>query len=989
MNKPVYRKEPRQDYTQRIRHNRRMLLLEVLVTLLIGAAVVFVGITNLADQAGQYAADVKNDYDRLMTEYIRVFDTAFQQLSEKLAEDPTVDELDAWLKSQDAAWAQAMGPDIYDGICVTWKSGFARSWAYGDYTNYDPSTRRWYQVARAAGGETVTMAPYVTYLDSQFLNDDSYILLSVVKQHSEGVCVDYDVKIGEIKALLQERDSLYPGTQLTLYDKDGYILSSSDSDAFARNLYTIDDVITRDLSDVLLRARENPDRLTLTTLRGAPEFFYLSMDANGNAVCMGIPFWAVARHDFLFITAVLLLLIALEILLYRKNRLSLLEFKRRDERLTCVTSAFFLERLYVDLDAMSFYGNKKGEQLCPSGSYQELFDLLKARVTGENAQKIYDSFVSPDALRSAADEMYQMQSVRFTMLWPDKDGQQRETVMEVSRLFSEIDGRPTAGILCRDVSEDATILKNALRQAENASQAKGDFMSRMSHEIRTPLNAIIGYLDIAQGERQDAEKVDHCIEQCSMASRHLLSIINDVLDISSIESGRMKIGSEDFDLTQLVQSLTTIFYTQARKKNVNFGVNVDSLTEEWVRGDSLRLNQILLNLLSNAVKFTPEGGEVKLLIEQAGVHEDKVHLRFTVSDTGIGMSKEYMSRLFQPFEQESAATARSFGGTGLGLSICNNLVKLMGGAIEVQSEQGKGTTFVVTMAFGRVDHRERTHLTTESFANLRALVVDDEESSCEYIRRLLERCGVKCDTLTSAKKAIRRVRARAQSEYPYDLCIVDWNMEEMDGLEAARQIRQICGDKLPIIIATAYDYSAIIDAARQAGVNKIISKPLFQSTLFDVLVNTYGKYEPTQTAKPRRASFHGMRVLLAEDNEMNMEIAMDILSKAGLKITPASNGKEALDTFTASDPGTYEAILMDIQMPVMDGYQATRAIRKSDHPQAQTIPIIAMTANAFTADVTAALAAGMNDHIAKPISYERLFDALSRLTQENGGAQQK
>ncbi|MDD3336205.1 MAG: response regulator [Eubacteriales bacterium] len=535
------------------------------------------------------------------------------------------------------------------------------------------------------------------------------------------------------------------------------------------------------------------------------------------------------------------------------------------------------------------------------------------------------------------------------------------------------------------------LLKEALNQAESGSRAKGDFMSRMSHEIRTPLNAIVGYLDIAQSEQNDKDKVAHCLEQSKVASRHLLSVINDVLDISSIESGRMKIAHDDFDLTQMINSLTTIFYAQAKKKSVRFEVSINELTEEWVNGDSLRVNQILLNLLSNAVKFTPENGEIRLDIHQLGLYQGKVHLQFQVSDTGIGMSKDYLSHVFQPFEQESAGIARTYGGSGLGLSICFNLVKMMDGTINVESEQGMGSMFTVMLAFDRTSQKSNVQLNTSSFSNLCCLVVDDEENACEYIGKLMERCGIKCETVTSGKKALRRIKSRRESGNPYDFCILDWNMPEMNGLDTAKEIRTLCGTEIPIIIVTAYDYSSIAEEALQVGVNRIVSKPLFQSTVFDMLVNTFGKYMPAYegNASKRTVDFNGLRVILAEDNAMNMEIAQDILTKAGMIITPAVNGKEALDLFVASQPGTYAAILMDIQMPVMDGYESSRAIRKSAHPEAATIPIIAMTANAFTSDITAALAAGMNDHVAKPISYDRLYDALSKLTSKGESANEQ
>ncbi|NCC42646.1 MAG: response regulator [Clostridia bacterium] len=971
-------------YIQQIMNNKRALILEIIFTCCIAIVVIVISITNLADQAEAYASDVKSDYNILMEEYVRLFDTAYHQVSEKIKENPSFEEMDAWLKSQDEPLSEAMGSDIYDGISFTYKGDFARSWSYGDYSDYDPTTRRWYQTAEEADGKTAIVAPYVTFLDSQVSDSEPYILLSIVKKYNDEIYVDYDIKTKEIKELMQERHPMYTGTRLLLYDPDGYILSSNNSDEFAHNVFEADDVISQNLCDMVDKASLKMDQMELKMVDGSIVYLYTSQDELGNTTCMMIPFWSVFIHDFLAITLLVIFMIYFVIHLYHRNKNSLREFKGRDERLTALSNAAFQERFYVDMENMSFYGNEKAHRLCPDDSYVSLYNVFKDRITDEVEISQFEDFISPEALRRSFSHMYKLKSHRFMLNWKKEDGNYQPSTIEVSRLASVIDGKETVGILCKDVSEDAAILKDALKQAESASQAKGDFMSRMSHEIRTPLNAVIGYLDIAKDEKEDTEKVAHCLEQSAIASRHLLSIINDVLDISSIESGRMKIAEDDFDLTQMVHSLTTIFYAQAKNKGVKFDVSIQGLTEEWVRGDSLRVNQIMLNLLSNAVKFTSEGQEVRLDIRQVGVHEEKVHMQFTVSDTGIGMSEEYKKRIFHPFEQESASTAKNYGGTGLGLSISYNLVKMMSGSIEVESVQGQGTKFTVLLAFGISKEKRVAHLTTESFSKLRALVVDDERNACEYIQKLLDRCGVKCDIVTSGKKAVRRVKNRLTTEYPYDFCIIDWNMAEMDGLETAKQIRDVCGSEIPIIIATSYDYSSIIDEARKAGVNKIISKPLFQSTLFDLLVNTYGKYEPAEEKRKekRKVDFHGMHVLLAEDNEMNMEIALDILTKAGLKVTPAVNGKEALDAFVGSDPNEYDAILMDVQMPVMDGYEATRAIRKSEHPRAATIPVIAMTANAFTSDVTAALAAGMNDHIAKPISYEHLFDALSRLTGE-------
>ncbi|MDD3409411.1 MAG: response regulator [Eubacteriales bacterium] len=837
--------------------NRLTLVVEIVLTAALCFGMAFSSFVGLSAESSNYATEVMADYNTLSNDYIRSFKILRMEAVEKIKQDLSFDDMLSWLQSRDATFMDAIGEDVYDGFAFTYKGGYAHSWDYGDYTDYDPNTRPWYQVARDAGGEIAVVAPYTTFLsNTAYIQRYDTLRMSIAQRYNDEISFDFDLNVTEINALIADRQTIYGGTVAFLYDQNGYILSSTDPNYYGHNTGTVDMVISRSLSETLLDHEQRSYGMELKAVDGTLRLIYRATGEDGMALALLIPFWEVFQRNFLFVLLLALVLIAIEMLFYHHNQRH-------------------LEALEQSREAMG----------------------------------------------------------------------------------------------------------DALRQAESASHAKGDFMSRMSHEIRTPLNAVIGYLDIAQDERSDEEKVSRCLEKSKLASRHLLGIINDVLDISSIESGRMKLAHEDFDLKQLVNALTTLFYAQAKAKGVSFEVHVESLESEWLVGDELRVRQILLNLLSNAVKFTPAGGSITLDIKQVGLGQDKIHLSFEVRDTGIGMSKEYLTRMFQPFEQESAATAKNYGGSGLGLSISNNLVHMMGGSIRVDSEQGKGTTFTVLLAFDAATARETERLATESFASLRALVVDDEEDACEYVKKLLERCGVKCDTVTSGKKALRRVVTRRDSGHLYDLCIVDWNMAEMDGIETAREIRRLCGDDMPIIIATAYDYSAISDVAKLAGVNKIVSKPLFQSTVFDLLVNTFGKYRPAEPKEKQRVDFHGLRLMLAEDNEMNMEIALDILRKAGLEVTPVMNGQEALNAFEASAPGTFDAILMDVQMPVMDGYTATRKIRESNHPQARQIPIIAMTANAFAEDVTAALAAGMNDHVAKPISYDRLFASLSRLTK--------
>ncbi|MDD3587934.1 MAG: response regulator, partial [Thermoguttaceae bacterium] len=532
----------------------------------------------------------------------------------------------------------------------------------------------------------------------------------------------------------------------------------------------------------------------------------------------------------------------------------------------------------------------------------------------------------------------------------------------------------------------ATQLKDALAMAQHASQAKGIFLSQMSHEIRTPLNAMIGYLNIAQDSFSNSDKVRECLSKGLDASSHLLSIINDILDISSIESGKLKISNEDFDFKRLLTGIVNMFYNQAQSKKIKFEMQLRDLTEEWLVGDSLRVNQILLNLLSNAMKFTPAGGSITLMVKQLAIVRNRVQLMLQVSDTGCGMSAEYKSRLFKPFEQQDASTARKFGGTGLGLSITKNLVSLMGGTIDVDSQENKGTTFTIHLPFAKSTTSKT--MPEADFSKLRALVVDDQDEDRAYIQMVLTKCGVKSDAVASGESAIHQLELRLGSRHPYDLCLLDLRLEGIDGIETARRIRQLSGatKNMPIILVTAYDIAAVAPDAHDAGVNKIIQKPLFQSTFFDFLMSSYYDLNEQQNTVKTQEALKGLHIMLVEDNQMNMDISTQYLERAGMIITQAWNGQEAVETFTASAPGTFQVILMDIQMPIMDGYQATEKIRSSSHPEAKTIPIIAMTANAFNEDVVKAMSAGMNDHIAKPVFYDRLFTVISKLT---GQAQAK
>lgn len=563
-----------------------------------------------------------------------------------------------------------------------------------------------------------------------------------------------------------------------------------------------------------------------------------------------------------------------------------------------------------------------------------------------------------------------------------------------------------------DAIRSQQALNDALQNARTANSAKSNFLSHMSHEIRTPMNAIIGMTTIALSHMSNPGRVEDCLGKIALSSRHLLGLINDILDMAKIEEGKLNINREPFDLKDSLQSLATLVMPQIEERGLNFDILVHSEGIENLEGDALRLNQILLNLLSNSIKFTPRGGSVVLEVRQVMARHNNVRLEFRIRDTGIGMSREALERLYRPFEQASASTAAKFGGTGLGMAITQNLITLLGGSIQVESEEGKGTTFTVELPF-KVEENGQPLGCDGELSLLRILVVDDDQGTCEHADLLLDKMGMAVSWTLNGRDALQILHEAHDSGQDFDICVIDWKMPDMDGKELARRIRlEIGASNIILILASAYDYSVIEEEARAVGVDAFIPKPFFASSLYNTLCTVTrraarsnqaraaaapeaaaGKPEdselPAQPSAPaapaapeaaaptksdvRRFDFSGCRVLLAEDNEFNQEIACEFLDMVGATVDVAANGREALEKFSASAPGTYACVLMDVQMPEMDGHAATRAIRALEREDARAVPIIAMTANAFDEDVTAALAAGMDGHLAKPLDVQAMY----------------
>lgn len=529
-----------------------------------------------------------------------------------------------------------------------------------------------------------------------------------------------------------------------------------------------------------------------------------------------------------------------------------------------------------------------------------------------------------------------------------------------------------------EVKRNQQLLRDALSNAQSANKAKSNFLSSMSREIRTPMNAIIGMATIAAASINNPVKIEDCLSKIMISSKHLLQLINDILDMSKIESGKYILSNEKFSMDLVISNVCSIIHGQAQEKNQKFEV-VGAMLNENLIGDPLRLNQILINILSNAVKYTGKGGTIKLSIKEIPCKaKDMVRLQFNITDNGIGMSEEFMEKLFQPFEQVESGN----GGTGLGLAITQNLVLLANGSIHVKSELGKGSSFVIEIPFALSQQDEETCCAKE-FEDLKILVADDDVDICEYTTLILNRIGIQASWVLSGEKAVEATIDAYEKGESYDVIFLDWVMPQVDGMEATRRIRNVVGPETLIIIISAYNWSEIEQEARAAGASAFISKPIFQSTVYNTLQQVMKGNLSTPTIKKPITDFNSKRFLVVEDNAFNLQIAQELLEMAGATVKTAVNGEKAVACFTQSVPGYFDAILMDVQMPVMDGYTATREIRASSHEKAKTIPIIAMTANAFSEDISSALRCGMNAHVAKPIDISLLFEVLnSELNKE-------
>ena len=532
--------------------------------------------------------------------------------------------------------------------------------------------------------------------------------------------------------------------------------------------------------------------------------------------------------------------------------------------------------------------------------------------------------------------------------------------------------------LMQQLAHQQESLSVALEEANQANKAKTAFLSNMSHEIRTPMNAIIGLDKIALSDPDLPEKTREYLEKIGLSAQHLLSIINDILDMSRIESGRMTVKNEEFSFAKLLAQVNTIISGQCKDKDLTYECRVKGAVDDYYIGDDMKLRQIMINILGNAVKFTPSGGAVTFVVEAIARFHGKSTLRFIFSDTGIGMSQEFLPKLFDAFSQEDSSSTNRYGSTGLGMAITKSIIELMHGTISVESEPQKGTTFTVTVTLADCDHKntEEEEIALQPH-EMCVLVIDDDPIACEHAQLVLGQVGINCEKASSGAEGLQMAKLRQARREPYNLILVDWRMPDMDGLETTRQIRSSLGTETPVVILTSYNWDEIVDDANMAGVDTFVSKPLFAGTVLDEFKKAFKKKGAQLERKT--VDLKNRRILLAEDVQVNAEIMSMVLSMREMLVDHAENGRIAVEMFENHEEGYYDAILMDMRMPEMDGLEATRRIRSMNRADAKKIPIIALTANAFDEDVQQSMQAGLNAHLSKPVDPDVLFETLEGL----------
>jgi len=666
-----------------------------------------------------------------------------------------------------------------------------------------------------------------------------------------------------------------------------------------------------------------------------------------------------------------------------KQRKLLISQKQEMSRIVDGVTNLFTRFIVVDLknDTYKYLkGREKGN--LAKGKYTDLVMNLSSRYAAEDDEEDMSSVIVKDYIQMHMDEntpylQFEYRIQRETECWEN---------MSILSLKRE-NGVPTIILLAiqnitelkREELRNRMALKEAFQAAEAANHAKSDFLSRMSHDIRTPMNAIMGMTTVAAMNIDDKERLKDCLNKITLSSRHLLALINDVLDMSKIESGKVTLSEEEFNIAKMLDNLLAIIHPQIQEKNQQLKVNISNIIHEDVIGDPLHLQQVFVNIMGNAVKFTPEGGTISLSIcEKPSRMQGSGCYEFIFKDTGIGMKEEFVKTIFEPFSRENRAGNKNIEGTGLGMSIANNIVEMMNGKIQVESTLGEGSKFTVQVYLKLQNAKSEE---VECLKDLRVLVADDEPDACENACEILNSIGMSSDGVFSGDEAIWKLTEAHENAEDYAVVILDWKMPGKCGVETAREIRKRLGEDIPIIILSAYDWSSIEQEAKEAGVNSFIAKPLFKSRLVYVLKSLVEKREGEEQSdieELRQKDYSGKRILLVEDNDLNLEIAETLLEFIDIEVEAARDGQQAVDMLLEKPENYYDLVFMDIQMPNKNGYEATKEIRASAREDLKILPIVAMSADAFSDDIQRALSVGMNDHVAKPIELSKLSEAIEK-----------
>ena len=668
--------------------------------------------------------------------------------------------------------------------------------------------------------------------------------------------------------------------------------------------------------------------------------------------------------------------------------------RERQTKMINALSSDYRSVYYVDLDkdeAVCYRADKKLEEAPAIGEhfpYMRDFTAFAQNRVAEKYREGFLQFIQPENIRKGLQEQTVI-SYRFLEV---QDGRELYTILRmagVRRREDRTDGMIHAvGVGFSDIDEEMRqsmaqqhALSEALASAETANKAKTAFLSNMSHEIRTPMNAIIGLQSLAIRNEELPAETHEYLEKIGGSARHLLGLINDILDMSRIEAGRMTIRREEFSFRGMMEQINTMVMSQCEENGLNYECTVIGGVSDYYIGDDMKLKQVLINILSNAIKFTGAPGSITLSVERTAVYQDQSTLRFVIKDTGIGMEKDFIPHIFESFTQEDSSRNNKYGSTGLGMAITKNIVELMNGTISVTSEKGKGSEFTVIVPLKNSDHQSLDEGDIK-LKDMRVLVVDDEEIDAEHARLVLDEVGISADISLSGREALDMLQVAHTKHTPYNLVLLDWKMPEMDGLELARRIREAYDRETTVIILTSFNWDDIMDKALHAGVDSFLAKPLFASLVIDEFAHIARKNNMNLFKEKRRADLKGRRLLMAEDIMINAEIMKQLVQQRDAVIEHAVNGKIAVEMFTTHPEGYYDAILMDVRMPEMDGLEAAKVIRSLDHPDAEKIPIIALTANAFDEDVQRSLQVGMNAHLSKPVEPEHLYQTLEELIWE-------